>query len=129
MTDFETLLITGANSGLGKEAARQLAHLPSMKRIYLGCRNQQKADAARLELEAATGKAVFEFVEVDTTKLGTVSSCVEQIEGPVDGVILNAGGMGGPNPTELTRDGVTCCFAANVLGHAALVETLIEAQK
>jgi NAD(P)-dependent dehydrogenase (short-subunit alcohol dehydrogenase family) len=36
----KTALITGANAGIGKEVARQLALRPEMRRIYLACRNK-----------------------------------------------------------------------------------------
>ena len=52
----KTVLITGANGGLGKECARQLALLDGTEKIYLGCRNEEKAKAAQRELEEATDK-------------------------------------------------------------------------
>jgi len=129
MSELKTILITGANAGLGKDAARQVASLPGVQKIYLGCRNEQKADAARAELEAATGKTIFEFVRIDTTDLDTVRDAVAAIEGPVDGVVLNAGGAGGATAGDKTPDGVIGSFAVNVLGHAALVDGLIAAGK
>ena len=52
----KTALITGANAGIGKEVARQLALRPEIARIYLACRNQDRATTAKAELEAATGR-------------------------------------------------------------------------
>jgi NAD(P)-dependent dehydrogenase (short-subunit alcohol dehydrogenase family) len=48
-------LITGANSGIGKEVARQLADLDAFDAIYLACRNEAKAQAAQTDLEHVTG--------------------------------------------------------------------------
>ena len=42
-----TVVITGANTGLGKDVARQLALRNDFDRIYLGCRNPAKAERAR----------------------------------------------------------------------------------
>ncbi len=52
----ESILITGANIGLGKETARQLALRKETKKVILFCRNQAKAEAAKKELEEQTGK-------------------------------------------------------------------------
>ena len=46
-----SILITGANVGLGKETARQLAMNQETERIILACRNAQKAEAAKQELD------------------------------------------------------------------------------
>src|SRR5947199_7297991 len=43
----KTVLITGANVGIGKDVARQLALRPEIGRIYLGCRNQDRASTAK----------------------------------------------------------------------------------
>ena len=48
----ESILITGANIGLGKETARQLALKKETKKVILFCRNQAKAEEAKIDLEA-----------------------------------------------------------------------------
>jgi NAD(P)-dependent dehydrogenase (short-subunit alcohol dehydrogenase family) len=120
-----SVLVTGANSGIGKEVARLFAESGSFDTIYLACRNRAKADAARAELERTTGKSIFTTVPLDTTDLDSVRSAVGLIETPLRAVLMNAGGTGGATPLALTPDGVTEIFASNVLGHAALLEQLI----
>lgn len=123
---IRSVLITGANVGLGKEAARQFALRQGVDRVVLACRNPQKAEEARLELEQSTGKKVFEVLRLDVSELGSVAEAVRSLSGEVDAVILNAGGMAsGPNNAA----GTTAMFGNNVLGHVALVEQLLEAGK
>lgn len=122
-------LITGANVGLGKEIARQLAETGHYRKLYLACRNRAKAEAAQAELEAATHKQIFAIVQVDVTDLASVRAAVESLDTAVDDLIMNAGGFGGPNPLALTRDGVTNIFAINLLGHVVLLDTLLTANK
>jgi NAD(P)-dependent dehydrogenase (short-subunit alcohol dehydrogenase family) len=121
------VLITGANSGIGKEVARQFAESGSFDTIYLACRNHAKAEAARTDLERATGRAIFTTVPLDTSDLDSVRAAIGLIDTPLRAVVMNAGGTGGATPLALTADGVTEVFASNVLGHAALLESLIAA--
>lgn len=91
----KTVLITGANAGLGKEVARQLALRQDTAKIYLACRNEAKATAAQADLETSTRKAIFEIVLMDMTDLETVRSAASALDEPIDAVIMNAGGNGG----------------------------------
>lgn len=128
MTDLpgKTALITGANTGIGKEVARQLALRPEMGRIYLACRNDDRAQAAKAALEAETGRRIFDIVLMDVADLGSVYAGLAAIDGSVDALVMNAGVIG-PQSMELTADGVTTVFATNVLGHVVLLEGLLSA--
>jgi NAD(P)-dependent dehydrogenase (short-subunit alcohol dehydrogenase family) len=123
----KAILITGANTGLGKDVARQLALRPDFDRIYLGCRNRGKAEAASQDLQRATGRSIFEVVIIDLSDLAWVRAAAATINRPLDALLLNAGGVGGPTPASLTVDGVTEIFAQNLLGHVVLLEELIAA--
>ena len=129
MSSIETVLITGANAGLGKDSARQLALMPTTKKVYLGCRNEQKAIEAKRSLEETTGKKIFEIVIIDTSDLDSVRAAVASLSEPLDGLIMNAGGPGGPQAGEKTGEGVLHAFSVNVLGHVVLVDELIAANK
>ena len=50
----ESILIAGANAGLGKETARQLALRKETKKVILFCRNRERAEAAKKDLEEKT---------------------------------------------------------------------------
>jgi NAD(P)-dependent dehydrogenase (short-subunit alcohol dehydrogenase family) len=58
----KSVLITGANTGLGKELARQLALRADFDMIYLACRNPTKAAAAQQDLTAVTGRTSIRCV-------------------------------------------------------------------
>ncbi len=60
--EIRSAFITGANGGIGKEVARQLALCPGVEKILLACRNAQKAQAAKQDLERQTKKSLFEIV-------------------------------------------------------------------
>jgi NAD(P)-dependent dehydrogenase (short-subunit alcohol dehydrogenase family) len=121
----KTVLITGANAGIGKEVARQLALRPEMARIYLACRNQDRATTAKAELEAVTGRHIFDIILMDVANLGSVRAGLAAINGSLDALVMNAGVIGGKTPMDLTADGVTTLFATNVLGHVVLLEGLL----
>ena len=124
----KTVLITGANGGLGKECARQLALLNGTEKIYLGCRNEERAKAAKRSLEESTGKSIFEIVLMDVSDVDSVRSAVESLREPVEGLVMNAGGMGGSTPGQKNGEGVIQLLAVNVLGHVVLLDELLQQQ-
>ena len=123
---MKTVMVTGSNVGLGKECARQLAFVDGVEKVILACRNHSKAVAAKEDLERSTNKEIYEVLIMDTCDLNSVRQAVASIESSIDAVVLNAGGM---LALDLTEDGVTTCFAGNVLGHVLLTEELIKAEK
>jgi NAD(P)-dependent dehydrogenase (short-subunit alcohol dehydrogenase family) len=125
----ERILITGANVGLGKETARQLALKKETKKIILFCRNQAKAEEAKKDLEEKTGKKIFEIIIGDVSDADSIRKAVEKIKEPIDAVILNAGGMVGKTAGKITPSGMNELAATNILGHVVLVEELLKHAK
>ena len=123
---YKSVLITGANGGLGKESARQLAQNAEVNRIILACRSESKANEAKQELEKETGRSIFEIALMDFSDADSVRQGVKSIKGSVDALILNAGGMGGKDPGAKSKSGMNMIAAANIIGHAALIEALVE---
>lgn len=126
---IKRIMITGANSGLGKDSARQLALRDETEKIYIVARNAGRAEAAVKDLVAATGRDIFEIIIMDTMDLNSARAAADAIDQPIDALIMNAGGLGGATPDAKTKDEATHMFAVNVLGHAVLLESLLKGNK
>ena len=126
---ISTVLITGGNAGLGTETARKLAsEHQGVNKIYLACRNPERAKEAKKELKEQTKRDIFEVVIMDLTDLTSVKDVVAQLEA-IDAVVMNAGGPGEYKSGEKTNDGVSKIMALNVLGHVVLLKELIKVNK
>jgi NAD(P)-dependent dehydrogenase (short-subunit alcohol dehydrogenase family) len=115
----KTVLITGANSGLGLESARALAKRGAT--VLLACRTLDKADATARELRASTPDARVEPWALDLADLSSVQACAEQVvqrHQRLDVLLNNAGVMA--TPYMRTVDGFELQFGVNHLGHFAL---------
>ena len=120
-------MVTGANVGIGKEVARQLAVSGEYSKVILACRDRAKANVAKADLEKAAGKTAFAVTIMDVSDPASVRAALASLTEPVDDLVMNAGGSGGKTPLAMTKNGVTEIFASNVLGHVILLDGLIEA--
>ena len=111
-----TAIITGANSGIGRVAALELARAGAA--VTLAVRDTAKGDAAAA---AMTGDVTVR--ELDLADLGSVRSFAEATEGPLDILVDNAGIMA--TPEARTVDGFELQIGTNHLGHFALTNLLL----
>jgi len=116
-------IVTGANSGLGLIAARELARKGAS--VVLACRNMQKGEVALAEVRAAGGEA--ELASLDLGNLASVREFAASQERPVDLLVNNAGVMAPPRSE--TADGFERQLGTNHLGHFALTGLLLERLK
>ena len=119
-----TAVVTGANSGLGLVTARELARKGAA--VVLACRNLEKGEAARKEVEANAPGAQLELEELDLASLDSVREFAERFKAGHQGLDLlinNAGVMA--TPRRSTADGFELQFGTNHLGHFALTGLLI----
>jgi NAD(P)-dependent dehydrogenase (short-subunit alcohol dehydrogenase family) len=117
-----TIVVTGANSGLGLAAARALvAHGAD---VVLACRNTDKGEQAAAEIsrDGVPGTATVE--ELDLADLASVRKFAARLDGPVAALINNAGLMA--IPEQRTAEGFEMQFGTNVLGHFALTGLLLD---
>ncbi|MEN0061303.1 MAG: SDR family NAD(P)-dependent oxidoreductase [Myxococcota bacterium] len=124
-----TILITGANSGLGFEAAARFAEL-GYGRVVLVARTLQKGEDARRRLRERVARDPFEVLPVDLAKLETVDAAIgtlQQRGRRLDALILNAGVAGGATP-QLSETGIELGFASSLLGHHALTVGLLRSR-
>jgi len=124
-TANKTILITGANSGIGRSAAAQLAGLGA--RVILACRDMTKADAAQTQITQETGSEKVETVHLDLESFDSVRECADSISGRVENLdilINNAGVM--PLRAYQSREGFEIHMAVNYLGHFLLTQLLME---
>ena len=111
-----TAIVTGANSGIGRVAAMELARAGAA--VTLAVRDRTKGDAAAA---AMTGDVTVR--QLDLAALGSVRSFAETTEGPVDLLVDNAGIMA--TPEQRTADGFELQIGTNHLGHFALTNLLL----
>jgi NAD(P)-dependent dehydrogenase (short-subunit alcohol dehydrogenase family) len=117
-----TALITGANSGIGLEAARTLARAGA--RVIMASRNTEKGEAAAAEIRASSPGAELEVRELDLASLDSVRAFAAGYgEEHLDLLINNAGVM--VPPYTKTVDGFELQLATNHLGHFALTGLLL----
>lgn len=123
--DNKNVIVTGANSGIGFQAAKKLALKGA--RVIMACRNAEKAArAADMILKKDRGADV-EYMHLDLSSLASVSKFAEEYKGrykKLDILINNAGVMA--TPYRRTTDGFEWQFGINHLGHFALTGQLLE---
>jgi NAD(P)-dependent dehydrogenase (short-subunit alcohol dehydrogenase family) len=113
----KTVVITGANGGLGAQIATLAA--AGNARVILACRN---ISTAQTVADTIGGDAVVE--RLDLSDLASVRAFADRVDEPIDVLINNAGIMNVPH--GVTVDGFESTFGTNHLGHFALTGLLLE---
>ncbi len=121
-----TVVITGANSGIGYEASKALAIRGAQ--VILGVRSLEKGRQAEAEIRLSAPNARLEVERLDLASLASVQTFAERIasrHAHLDVLINNAGLMA--IPPRKTAEGFEMQFGVNHVGHFALTGLLLEA--
>ncbi len=127
----KTVLITGANSGIGKEAALQLAEFGAC--VIMACRSEERGEKARLEILQKFPNAELIVMPLDLSSQASIKILAEQIIANfqrLDVLIHNAANFDLTlKKPLLTKDGVETIFATNHIGPFLLTRLLLDLLK
>ena len=121
----KTMVVTGANSGIGYEAALQFARKGAF--TVLACRSMERGRGAAAQITSAYPEASVEAMELDLSSLASVRAFAERFRSQHSQLHVlcnNAGVMA--LPYTRTKDGFEMQFGTNHLGHFALTGQLID---
>ena len=121
----KTIVVTGGNSGIGYEAALQLAGKGA--RVILACRDPERGRAAAAGIKEKSANATVDFMQLDLASLasiGAFAAAFFEKHSALNGLCNNAGVMA--LPYRKTADGFEMQFGTNHLGHFALTGLLLE---
>ncbi len=122
--DARTVLVTGANTGIGKETARALAARGAT--VLLACRSQEKGRTAVEEIATQTGNRRLELLSIDLGDLASVRACADALlaRGEPLHVLINNAGLAGSR--GMTASGFEVAFGTNHVGPFLLTSLVLD---
>lgn len=123
---FQTIIITGGNTGLGFETAKAIA-CGQDNVVVIACRSPELGTKAVRELESTGYRAIY--LPLNLSEQASVRQFVKLFRSselpPLRGIVCNAGMQNVAMPME-TKEGYETTFAVNHLGHYLLVRLLLD---
>lgn len=119
-----TVLITGANSGIGKAAATELARLGW--HVFVAARSRERGQAAVSQIQRDSGSIAVELLDLDLTSFASVRQAADELlerTQRLDVLVNNAGLT--LNDRQLTGDGHETMMQTNHLSHVLLTSLLL----
>jgi NAD(P)-dependent dehydrogenase (short-subunit alcohol dehydrogenase family) len=127
----KTIIITGANSGIGKAASVQLARLGA--HVVMMCRNRERGEQALQEVRAVAGSDKVELILVDMSSQKSVRNAVNEFLGRysrLDVLIHNAANFDHRQKKPvITEDGLENVFATNHVNIFLMTHLLLDTLK
>jgi NAD(P)-dependent dehydrogenase (short-subunit alcohol dehydrogenase family) len=127
MDSRKTVLITGANSGIGLAASVLFAH--EGWTVIMACRNELKGMEARRAVVRASQNERITMLQVDLSSFQSIRHFARQVKSrfmKLDALINNAAYFAHGSPHRLSEDGIELTFAVNTVGPYLLTEELKE---
>ena len=126
--DGKTVIITGANTGIGLESAVDLAKRNA--RVILACRSVERGETAAVEVRKRSGNDNVVFVQLDLASLDSVRKFAAKIleEEPRIDILINNAGMHSPHVTR-TEDNFERHMGVNYLAPFLLTNLLLDRLK
>jgi NAD(P)-dependent dehydrogenase (short-subunit alcohol dehydrogenase family) len=121
----KTAIVTGANSGIGKQIAENLAGLGA--HVVMACRNEERGQVALDDIATRVGADELELMLLDQSSQASVrdfAAAFASRRGRLDILVNNAGIY--PSTRELTEEGIENTWATNVMGYFLLTRLLQE---
>jgi NAD(P)-dependent dehydrogenase (short-subunit alcohol dehydrogenase family) len=125
MLDGKTCVVTGANTGIGKETALGLAKLGA--NVVMVCRDRQRGETAQREIKQKSGNDRVELMICDFAKQNSIQQFAKdfkQQHDRLDVLVNNAAVL--LRERSLTEDGVESTFAINHLGYFLVTNLLLD---
>lgn len=124
----KTFIITGANTGIGKISAKELARQGA--RVFLACRSESKTLPVIAEIKADTGNDQVQFIALDLSDQASIRAAATKLldtAPQIHGLINNAGLVAKRGSS--TKDGYEMTFGTNHLGHYLFTRLLLDRLK
>lgn len=124
----QVIIITGANSGIGKVAAIELAKMNAT--VVMVCRSQERGSAALAEVKQASGNSRVHLMLCDLSSQQSIRDFVDAFQAEfdrLDVLLNNAGAIFGERKESV--DGLEMTFATNHMGYFLLTELLLDMLK